>query len=303
MLDRIQKDAQSQEMEPSNTTPAFFLFLIVLQTVVVACIATSLSWQFQVVGALVLCGHWAGFIISLIIESDKYFDITEDVTLFVTLIHIYNSIEQIPTRRQNIAFGLALLWCVRLCAFVGYRVLVRGSDWRFDKLITSFAYNLFGWTSGGTWCFFNCFCLWQLASSTHDDVGRDDLIFSDYIGIVIFTIGFSIEIMSDLQKYSFNANYSSGTNNSWIESGLWAYSRHPNYAGEIILWLGIAILCLGQNPGASTLLINAVTPIWSFFFLLFTSLMLLEKRADKKWGNLSAYKKYKQRVPVLFPGV
>jgi hypothetical protein len=46
-----------------------------------------------------------------------------------------------------------------------------------------------------------------------------------------------------------------------------------------------------------------VTPLWSLLFLTFTSLMLLEKAADKKWGRLKAYKAYKQRTPVLFPGL
>ena len=43
------------------------------------------------------------------------------------------------------------------------------------------------------------------------------------------------------------------------------------------------------------------TPIWSMVFLVFTSLMLLEKKADKKWGRQKAYQNYKQNVPVLFP--
>lgn len=301
MLDKLQKDAQDEEMEPSNTSPSTFLTLSVAQAIAVWSIAQTLTWQFQAAGACVMCGHWIGFIISLMIQSDKYFDITEDVTLFVTLVYIYRSIDT-PNTRQNIAFGFAFLWCVRLCAFVGYRVLVRGSDWRFDKLITSVLYNLFGWTSGGTWCFFNCFCLWMLAGSD-STAHNNDLTSLDYVGIIVFSIGFLIEIVSDLQKYSFNSKHSSGANNCWIESGLWAFSRHPNYAGEITLWLGMSILCFSQVPNATSFIITAVTPIWSLFFLLFTSLMLLEKRADKKWGNLSAYKNYKRRVPVLFPGV
>ena len=50
-------------------------------------------------------------------------------------------------------------------------------------------------------------------------------------------------------------------------------------------------------------LIIAITPVWSLVFLLFTSLMLLEKRADKKWGRLKRYQEYKKNVPVLFPGL
>ena len=77
----------------------------------------------------------------------------------VSLIAASHAIET-PSLRQNIIFGLALLWNTRLLAFLGYRIVVRGSDWRFDKLIMSHGYNCFGWTSGGTWCFLNGFCLW-----------------------------------------------------------------------------------------------------------------------------------------------
>jgi steroid 5-alpha reductase family enzyme len=276
-----------------------------VQTIIVAVVSRCLSWRFQVAAGGALGGHWIGFIISQVIQSDKYFDITEDVTLLAVLCYIYQSIEGNPSIRQQIVFGFALLWCVRLCAFVGYRVIIRGSDWRFDKLITSTSYNLFGWTSGGTWCFFNCFCLWMIADcpgGVHED-NHSSFTFLDIVGIIIFIIGFTVEIVSDIQKYKFNAKYSSGSNSKWIETGLWAYSRHPNYAGEISLWVGIALICCGENISAFGVFASVVTPVWSLFFLVFTSLMLLEKRADLKWGNLKAYNDYKRNTPVLFPGV
>ena len=88
-------------------------------------------------------------------------------------------------------------------------------------------------------------------------------------------------------------------------SGLWAYSRHPNYAGEMTLWAGLAVVSVGgwEAVGWASVARAAVTPIWSFGFLLFTSLMLLEKRADGKWGGQAQYEAYKRSVPVLFPGL
>ena len=138
------------------------------------------------------------------------------------LIFIYKSVDN-PSTLHHIVFNCALLWCVRLCAFVGYRVIVRGSDWRFDKLITERAYNLFGWTSGGTWCFFNGFCLWLLADCVAS--ASNDLSTVHYVGMAVFAFGLLVESTSDIQKYRFNQAFKSDQNSNWIDTGLWAYSR------------------------------------------------------------------------------
>ena len=85
--------------------------------------------------------------------------------------------------------------------------------------------------------------------------------------------------------------------------------RHPNYVGECMLWFGLALVCVG---GAESIFFDnkrffvplfaiAITPLWSVFFLIFMSLMLLEKSAEKRWGGSSEWKRYKHETPVLFP--
>jgi steroid 5-alpha reductase family enzyme len=104
-----------------------------------------------------------------------------------------------------------------------------------------------------------------------------------------------------VRRYRFNAAFPSGRNSKWIDVGLWSRSRHPNYFGETTLWFGLALVCLSGAPTAYSLGVCAVTPIWSFAFLLFTSLMLLEKRSDAKWGTDPKYLAYKARTPVWMP--
>ena len=85
----------------------------------------------------------------------------------------------------------------------------------------------------------------------------------------------------------------------WIQSGLWAWSRHPNYFGEILAWVGMAMLCMG---GVNTWYAAALcweSPFFSAFFLVFTSLMLLEKRIDAKFGGQPRYEDYKRKTSVL----
>ena len=151
----------------------------------------------------------------------------------------------------------------------------------------------------------NFFALWRLADLSPDDTSNK-LDALDLIGFFLFAFGLGIETVADLQKYAFNARFASGKNNKWISSGLWSYSRHPNYCGEILLCLGLALVSMGgmdqmKSMDITNIAIVLTTPIWSMVFLVFTSLMLLEKKADKKWGRQKAYQNYKQNVPVLFP--
>jgi len=312
-IDAFQRDAQRSELDHTNSSPAFFIFLSLLQVVVTQTIAYYLGWRWQLAAAFGIGGHWIGFLISLAIGSDKYYDITEDVVYFAMMCWAFSTIDGAPSTRQRLLFGCALAWCVRLCAFVGYRVLVRGSDWRFEKLIKAKAYNLFGWTSGGTWCWIQGFALWLAADvASASDVPLGPL---DVAGALIFAVGITVETVSDLQKYAHNAAHSSGKNPRWIESGLWAWSRHPNYCGEITLWSGLSLIAVGSRLVALTsaavggavvakpALLAAVPPLWSCLFFVVTSLMLLEKRADQKWGGERRYESYKQRTPVLFFGL
>lgn len=298
-LDGLQKDAQASELDFTNTSPAFFFFVSFIQVPVTQAIALTMAPSFHIAAAIGIGSHWLGWLMSEILGTCMFFDITEDIALYVMFIWSYSTID-FPSLRHQLVFALAMLWCTRLVAFVGYRVVVRGGDFRFDRLIKAHAYNFFGWTSGGTWCFINPFCLWY--SAEFGAITSLDVV--DYVGIAVFTLGLAIETVSDIQKYRFNQNHMSGQNSRWIDSGLWAYSRHPNYCGEILVWLGLSITAvLGGAPSLTLPRVGLalVSPAWSFMFLLFTSLMLLEKRSDKKWGGQPDYESYKQRTPVLFP--
>ena len=310
-LDELQKTAQESELDHTNTSPEMFVFFVLAQVVVTQLIATYAikSPRFTMMAVFGIGSHWIGFILSMLLKTNKFYDITEDISILAMLWWSYTTIEDgEPSVRQKICYICAGIWCLRLLAFVGYRVIIRGSDFRFDKLNAyGKAYSFFAWTSGGTWCFMNFFALWRLADLSPDDTSNK-LDALDLVGFFLFAFGLGIETVADLQKYAFNARFASGKNNKWISSGLWSYSRHPNYCGEILLCLGLALVSMGgmdqmKSMDITNIAIVLTTPIWSMVFLVFTSLMLLEKKADKKWGRQKAYQNYKQNVPVLFPFV
>ena len=122
----------------------------------------------------------------------------------------------------------------------------------------------------------------------------------DAAGTLVWALGLAIEHVADMQKTRWNANTKSGQQRTWLADGLWAYSRHPNFFGEGLLWWGIAIVAASGLRGAgAAAFLPFLSPLWSSFFLLFTSLMLLEKRLDAKFGGDPAYEQYKQETSVF----
>jgi steroid 5-alpha reductase family enzyme len=119
-----------------------------------------------------------------------------------------------------------------------------------------------------------------------------------YVGFVIFGLGLATEAIADWQKYRFNQRK---TKDIWIDNGLWRISRHPNYLGEIMVWAGIYVFCF-TGLSITARLVSLASPLYIASILLFFSgLPLVEKAADKRWGDNPDYQEYKRKVPVLVP--
>jgi len=119
------------------------------------------------------------------------------------------------------------------------------------------------------------------------------------IGLAIWLIGLLIESFADLQKYKFKQDPEN--RDKWIESGLWKYSRHPNYFGEITLWIGVYIFVCPFLSNVQTI-VAMISPLFIFILLKYVSgAPLLEKSADAKWGQDSAYATYKSKSGIIFP--
>lgn len=119
-----------------------------------------------------------------------------------------------------------------------------------------------------------------------------------FIGLMIFIIGFTFEIIADYQKSSFRKDPKN--KDQFIQHGLWSYSRHPNYFGEITLWTGIAMMSLTSLSGGQ--FITLISPIFTYLLLVYVSgVRLLEISGKEKWGHLESYQNYVRRTPTLFP--
>ena len=248
---------------------------------------------FALVVGLAFLIQWLVFIPSYLQQTEKYFDLTGSFTyITVTIIAALFS-PRIDARSILLAL-LVVIWAARLGSFLFGRIKKAGKDSRFDDLKPSYIRFLNVWTIQGLWVTFTAAAALVAITTTT----RKDLDVFAIIGLLVWIIGFAIEVAADTQKSRFSANPEN--KGKFIQTGLWSRSRHPNYFGEIVLWVGIAVIALPVLQGWQW--VAMISPI--FVTLLLTQVSgvpLLEKKADQKWGGQEDYEAYKKRTPVLIP--
>lgn len=251
---------------------------------------------FGIVVGLAFLIQWVVFIPSYVFQTEKYFDITGSLTYLtvtgVALCYSRYSVE-LDARTMLLA-ALVILWAVRLGTFLFSRIQKAGKDDSFDEIKPDFFRFLNVWTIQGLWITFTAAAALAAITTTV----RKDLDAFAIVGALVWVIGFGIEVTADAQKARFNAI--PANKGRFIQSGLWSRSRHPNYFGEIVLWIGIAIIAMPVLQGWQW--VAMISPL--FVTLLLTRVSgvpLLEKKADQKWGGQAEYEAYKKNTPVLIP--
>lgn len=237
--------------------------------------------------------HLLIFVPSYFFQTEKFFDLTGTISYVLSVLFIFfksNTVESINLG-SIVLSTFIIIWSLRLGIFLFLRIKKAGKDRRFNEIKKSFSWFFMTFSVSGMWVTICSICaLTGIANG---------IIFSSttIIGIIIFIIGFTIEIIADSQKTKFRAN--DDNKDKFISSGLWKYSRHPNYLGEIILWLGISLISFSSLEGFQY--ITLISPIFTYLLLVNVSgINFLEKSGKKKWGHLESYKKYLKETPRLF---
>ena len=239
--------------------------------------------------------QWIVFIPSFLLQTEKFFDLTGSLTYILT-ITLALLLSQSIDARSLLLFALVAIWAVRLGSFLFGRIRKAGRDDRFDELKPSFFRFLNVWTIQALWVTFTAAAALVAITSTL----RKDLDIFAILGGLMWLVGFGIEVLADNQKSRFSAD--PRNKGRFISTGLWSRSRHPNYFGEILLWVGVAVIALPVLQGWQWLAL--ISPV--FVTLLLTRVSgvpLLENKADKKWGGQPDYEAYKRNTPVLVPRI
>jgi len=250
---------------------------------------------FAVCVALAFLIQWLVFIHAWARKTEKFFDLTGSLT-YITVTSLAFFLAPRPDVRSLLLWGMVILWAVRLGTYLYTRIRKAGKDARFDDIKPSFPRFLNVWTIQGLWISFTAGA--ALAGIT--TAARKELDLFAIIGIALWLVGFVIEVTADSQKTRFSAD--PANRGRFIQNGLWARSRHPNYFGEILLWIGVALTALPVLQGWQ--LVTLISPFFVALLLIRVSgIPLLEKRADAKWGGQPDYEAYKKRTPVLIPRI
>lgn len=243
--------------------------------------------------AFIFLAQWLVFIPSYIFETEHYFDLTGSLTyVSVTLLAILFTVD--ISLRDILLALFVWIWAFRLGSFLFVRVKKAGSDGRFDLMKKDFWWFLMTWTIQGLWVFLTL--AMALAAITSESKMAIDIF--AVVGTLIWIFGFSIEVVADQQKTNFKDD--PDNKDKFITVGLWSWSRHPNYFGEMVLWIGIAVIAFPVLIGWQ--LVALISPIFVIFLLTrISGITMLESRGYKKWKDDPAYIDYLERTSILVP--
>ena len=282
-------------MKRTVTIPATIVSILI--GLLIATAGSEGSVNFNGVALFAICAsisyvlHWIIFIPSFIYQTEHYFDLTGSIS-YLTGIGVAFYLNPSVDSRDLIIGAMIVIWAIRLGTFLFMRVKQDGKDGRFTVMKTQFHWFLMTWTLGGLWVFLTMAA--GLAAITSNVTAPIGII--SYIGIALWIFGFSIEVIADKQKRIFKKQ--PNKEKEFITSGLWAWSRHPNYFGEITLWFGLTLIALPVLSGWQ--LVTLISPIFVYILLTrISGVTMLEARGMKKWGDDPEYLNYIKDTPKL----
>jgi len=237
--------------------------------------------------------QWIAFIPARLLQSERFYDLTGSLTyIAVTLGAI--SVAPAPSGAQWLIAIMIFVWAGRLGSFLFRRIHTAGGDQRFDHIKISSSRFFVAWTLQGAWVVMtSCAALTAILSIEPTALGAVYVI-----GAVMWAAGFAIEVMADRQKSRFKADRAN--EGRFINTGLWARSRHPNYFGEILLWVGIAVMAIPYLSGTQWVVM--LSPLFVYALLTrISGIPTLVRRGQALWGDDPAYQDYLSSTPLLVP--
>lgn len=248
---------------------------------------------FALVVSIAYLINWLIFVPSFAAHTEKYFDLTGSLT-YVTVIVGALILSEGLDLRAWLAGLMVIVWTSRLGVFLFRRISRDGGDGRFDRMKFDFLQFFMTWTIQGLWVSLTAAA--ALVIITSDE--RVDFGVFGVLGFLVWLGGFATEVIADNQKSRFKMDKKN--DGRFITTGLWSWSRHPNYFGEIVLWCGMAIMAIPVLSGLR--FVALISPIFVFVLLTrISGIPLLRRRAEKRWGAEPEFRSYINNTSALIP--
>ena len=231
------------------------------------------------------------FLLAFALQFDKLTDLAGTLNFAVLALL---SLQRATCWRQKVLAALVCVWALRLGSFLFYRVLKRKKDARFDAMRSKFFSFLGFWCFQMAWVWTVSLPLLLLEKRLSPALG-----WQDYLGWALWALGLLLEASADHTKLRFKATKPAAK--AFIQHGPWAWSRHPNYAGEILLWVGIALSAAAGLQGWRAYACGVSPAFTAALLLLLSGVNLAEQRAGQRYGNDPAYQAYRKRTSPLVP--
>ncbi len=237
--------------------------------------------------------QWLAFLPAFYFQTERYYDLIGSAS-YLCLISLALLLSGSLDVRDSVIALLVGIWALRLGTFLFFRIKKQGRDSRFDNIKSNFWWFLMTWTLQGLWVFITlAMALVAITNNSKQEFGLLGLV-----GIAVWIFGFSFEVVADRQKTDFRRI--DGNSRSFITTGLWSWSRHPNYFGEIVLWVGISLIAAPAISGWQW--ITLISPLFVAFLVTRVSgVTILETQGLKRWGDDPAYQNYLSRTSCIIP--
>ncbi|MFA8300518.1 MAG: DUF1295 domain-containing protein [Hyphomicrobiales bacterium] len=209
------------------------------------------------------------------------------------IVYIIYGILSPETVREQFVFMLLLVWAFRLCLHLLWRGKGKGEDYRYQNFRKKYGKKNYWWIS-----YFQVFLLqgilaWIISIPLLQlQLSTKPVNIIDFIAFIIWIVGFIFEAVGDYQLNDFKANKANG--GKVLDTGLWRYTRHPNYFGDALIWWSFGIFAI--NTGGWWTLYSPI--IMTFLLIKVSGVRLLEK--DLKVSK-PEYADYIRRTSAFFP--
>ena len=199
--------------------------------------------------------NWIAFVPAALCQRETFYDLTGAIT-YISVVVLACLLSAPLDLRAGLVAGMVALWALRLGSFLFLRIRAVGSDGRFDAIKRDPARFLVVWTMQGLWVVMTAGAALAVIAGPQR-AGPDGWLLT---GGLVWLAGMGLEVVADAQKSAFRRD--PANRERFINTGLWAWSQHPNYLGEIVLWAGIALIAVPVLAGWGWLVLVSPLFVW-----------------------------------------